>query len=69
MSLRIQADAASFTLTFLRVGHGPDPNLRSDELTGLPMGDPVAIDWSGKRSRPRVITVQSGDWPIAGSTP
>ena len=63
MSLRIQADAASFTLTFLRVGHGPDPNLRSDELTGLPMGDPVAIDWGGKRSRPRVITVQSGDWP------
>ena len=52
MSLRVQADTASFTLTFLRVGHGPDPNLRSDEMTGLPMGDPVAIDWTGKRSTP-----------------
>ena len=63
MALRVQADAPSFTLTFLRVGHGPDPNLRSDELTGLPMGDAVTIDWSGKRSRTRTITVQSGDWP------
>ena len=63
MALRVQADAPSFTLTFLRVGHGPDPNLRSDELTGLPMGDPVSVDWSGKRSLARTITVQSSDWP------
>jgi hypothetical protein len=63
MALRIQADAPSFKLTFLRVGHGPDPRQRSDEMTGLPMADPVTIDWTGKRSTRRTIVVQSGDWP------
>ncbi len=63
MALRILADTPSFTLTFLRVGHGPDPSQRNDEMTGLPMGDPVVIDWTGKRSTRRTITVQSGDWP------
>jgi N,N-dimethylformamidase beta subunit-like, C-terminal len=64
MPLRVFADAARFTLTFLRVGYGPDPSLRPDEMTGEPMGDPVPIDWSGKRFAPRTITVQTGlDWP------
>ena len=63
MALRVQADTPSFTLTFLRVGYGPDPSLRSDEMTGEPMADPVTIDWSGKRSTRRTIVVQSGDWP------
>ena len=40
MSLRVLADTPSFTLTFLRVGHGPDPSQRSDEMTGLPMARP-----------------------------
>ena len=63
MALRVLADAPAFTLTFLRVGHGPDPSFRSDELVGLEMGDPVSIDWTGKSSSPRTIVVQSGDWP------
>jgi hypothetical protein len=63
MALRILADTPSFTLTFLRVGHGPDPTLRGDELVGLEMGTPVQIDWTGKRSSRRTIVVQSGDWP------
>jgi hypothetical protein len=63
MALRVLADTPSFTLTFLRVGHGPDPTLRSDELVGLEVGAPVQIDWTGKRSSRRTIIVQSGDWP------
>ena len=64
MALRVLADAPSFTLTFLRVGHGPDPSQRSDEMTGLPMGDPITVDWTGKRSTRQTITVQSGvGWP------
>jgi hypothetical protein len=64
MALRILADTPSLSLTFLRVGHGPDPNLRSDEMTGLPVGGPFLIDWGGKRSTRRTIVVQSGkDWP------
>jgi hypothetical protein len=64
MALRVLADTPSLSLTFLRVGHGPDPNLRSDEMTGLLVGGPVHLDWTGKRSTPRTIVVQSGDtWP------
>jgi N,N-dimethylformamidase beta subunit-like, C-terminal len=63
MALRVRTDAPSLTLTFLRVGHGPYASLRSDELTGLEMGVPVRIDWSGKRFGPRAIRVQSGTWP------
>ena len=63
MALRVMADTPSFALSFLRVGHGPDPNLRSDEMTGQLMEAPVRIDWTGKRSSSRTIVVQSGDWP------
>ena len=63
MDLRLRTDAPSLVLTFLRIGHGPYLSLRSDDLTGLEMGAPVAIDWSGKRSAPRTIRVQSGTWP------
>ena len=63
MDLRIRADAASFLLTFLRVGHGPDASLREDELRGTEMAPPVPIDWTGKRSAARTIRVQSGNWP------
>ena len=34
-----------------------------DELVGLEMGQPVTLDWSGKRSAPRTVFVQTGDWP------
>jgi hypothetical protein len=64
MALRVLADTPSLSLTFLRVGHGPDPNLRSDEMTGLPVGGPVKLDWTGKRSTARTIVVQAGKhWP------
>jgi hypothetical protein len=63
MALRVLADTPSLLLTFLRIGHGPDPTLRSDELVGLEMGQPVTLDWSGKRSAPRTVFVQTGDWP------
>ena len=48
MALGIQADAPSLSLTFMRVGHGPDPSQRGDEMTGLPMAEPVTIDWTGQ---------------------
>jgi hypothetical protein len=63
MAMRVLADVPAFTLTFLRVGHGPDPSLRNDEMVGLEMGDPVRVDWTGKRSTRQTISVQSGDWP------
>jgi hypothetical protein len=65
MQLQVFVDAASFTLQFLRIGF-EDPNLpsdRNDEMVGALKGDPVPIDWTGKRSAPVTITVQSGAWP------
>jgi hypothetical protein len=63
MALRVLADTPSLLLTFLRVGYGPDPTLRGDEMVGLEVGQPVSLDWSGKRSARRTVFVQTGDWP------
>jgi hypothetical protein len=65
MELRILADAAALTLQFLRCGAEP-PNVnseRNDVLVGAAKGDPVTMDWSGKRSAPATIAVQTGSWP------
>ena len=63
MELRILADAPALTLQFLRCGAEAEGTVRTDELKGAPMGEPVGLDWSGKRSGPVTITVQTGDWP------
>ena len=53
----------SLTLQFLRCGAETVSTERNDELAGAPKGDPVPIDWTGKRSGPVTITVQTGAWP------
>jgi hypothetical protein len=63
MALRVLADTPWLTLTFLRIGHGPDPSGRGDELVGLEVGQQVRLDWAGKRSTRQTIAVQTGDWP------
>lgn len=63
MELRISADASALTLQFLRCGAETVSTERNDELAGAPKGDPVPIDWTGKRSGPVTITVQAGAWP------
>jgi len=63
MELRILADAPSLTLQFLRIGADDESSQRNDELAGVPKGDPVPMDWTGKRSAPVTITVQTGAWP------
>ena len=62
MELRIFADAPSLTLQFLRLGAETESSERNDELSGAPRGEPVPIDWTGKRSGPVTITVQTGAW-------
>ncbi len=63
MELRILADAPTLTLQFLHCGAETEGTDRNDELKGAPMGEPVALDWSGKRSAPVTITIRSGEWP------
>ena len=63
MDLRILADAPALTLQFLHCGAEGQSTERNDELAGAPKGEPVPMDWTGKRSGPATITVQTGDWP------
>jgi hypothetical protein len=63
MTLSVFADAASLTLQFLHCGAETASTDRNDELKGAPMGEPVGLDWTGKRSAPVSITVQTGGWP------
>ena len=63
MPLRILADTPSLSLTFLRCGHEVEGTGRNDEMTGLTMGEPVSLDWTGKRSAPVTVRVQPGEWP------
>jgi hypothetical protein len=62
MSLTILADAATLSLTFLRCGQELEATARNDEFSGVTLGEPVEMDWSGKRSSSSTITVQSGEW-------
>jgi len=65
MQLQVLADAPTLTLQFLRIGW-EDPSLtseRNDEMLGALKGDPVLMDWTGKRSSPATISVQTGVWP------
>ena len=63
MALTIFADVPRFTLTFIRCGGETTSTDRNDEMKGVPFGEPVPIDWTGKRSGPVTIEVQPGDWP------
>lgn len=63
MRLTILADAPLLRLTFVHCGHEPEATLRNDEMSGLALGDPVTLDWAGKRSGPATIEIQSGQWP------
>jgi len=62
MELTVLADVPSLTLQFLRSGAEAESTDRADELKGAPVGEPVQLDWTGKRSGPVTIDVQSGDW-------
>jgi hypothetical protein len=63
MRLTVFADTPSLELVFVRCGHEQDVTPRNDDLGGLPIGDPVQLDWTGKRSGPAAIDIQSGAWP------
>jgi hypothetical protein len=63
MGLRIFADAPALRLTFVRCGAEPEGTGRNDEMSGVPFGETVTLDWTGKRSREARVEVQTADWP------
>src|SRR5262249_50021678 len=58
--LTIAADAASLSIQGLACGTGDGYTDRADEMRGLPVGDPIVIDWRGSRLAPRVLPFPVG---------
>jgi hypothetical protein len=63
MELRVFADTAFLTLQFLHCGPETESSARPDEMSGVPVGEAVRIDWTGKRSARATIRVQTASWP------
>ena len=63
-TLVIRTDARRLTLQLLHSGPETQPTYANDELKGVPVGEPVAIDWSRNTSAPAPVAVTIGaDWP------
>ncbi len=62
-ALTILADAPVLALEFLRCGAEAVFTNRNDEMGGATLGDPVQLDWTGKRSAPATINLDLGLWP------
>jgi hypothetical protein len=63
-TLVVRTDAPRLTLQILRSGPETDPTYANDELKGVPVSDPVSIDWSRYTSAPAPVSVPIGaDWP------
>jgi hypothetical protein len=61
--LRIEADAAALTLQLFRNGPEPESTNRADELSGVPVSEPVLLDWSRRRGARNAVFAWIGDWP------
>ncbi|HUP33467.1 MAG TPA: N,N-dimethylformamidase beta subunit family domain-containing protein [Gaiellaceae bacterium] len=61
--LRVAVDAASFTVQFFRAGPEQENTDRPDELKGVPVSDPVTVDWDKHRDAPATVWLKLGDWP------
>jgi N,N-dimethylformamidase beta subunit-like, C-terminal len=58
--LTIAADAASLSIQVLACGTEDGYTDRADEMRGLPVGDPITIDWRSSRLAPRVVPFPVG---------
>jgi hypothetical protein len=64
ISLVVATDARHLTLQMLRSGPETEGTFSNDEIKGVPVSDPLAIDWSKNVNGPAPILVEVGaDWP------
>jgi hypothetical protein len=61
--LLVATDVRRFTVQFFRFGPTNDLRYQGEALRGVPVSDPVEVDWSGKRSRPSPLWRRIGSWP------
>jgi len=61
--MRVSVDAERFSAQFFRAGPEAENTNRPDEMKGVPVSDPVTIDWRQNRDRPATAWLKLGDWP------
>jgi hypothetical protein len=63
VDLFLRTDASSLTLQMMRSGLEQVPTYSNDNLNGIPVGSPIAIDWRSYRNQPGAVPVPlSSDW-------
>ena len=64
VTLVVRTDAQSLTAQFLHSGPETEPTYANDVINGVPMGDPLSVDWRAHMNGPAPIQLQVGaDWP------
>ncbi len=61
--LLIRTDAPTLRVQILHSGPEDEPTYANDLVNGVPVTEPVEIDWSRHADRPAAIGVRVGDWP------
>jgi len=64
VTLVTRTDASVLTVQMLRSGPETVPTYANNEINGVPVGDPLQVDWSKHANAPGPIALQVGaDWP------
>lgn len=64
LSLLVATDASQLTLQMLRSGPEAEPTVTDNVMLGVPVGDPITIDWTSNTNARASIPVTVGaDWP------
>jgi hypothetical protein len=62
--LVVATDASRLTLQMLRSGPETQQTIGNDEILGVPVSDPISIDWTRHSNGPAPVHVEVGaDWP------
>ncbi len=64
VTLVARTDARSLSVQFLHSGPETIPTYANNLINGVPMGDPLVVDWTAHTNAPAPIPLQIGtDWP------
>lgn len=61
--LNVRTDAERLTVQLFQCGPEAEPTNSNDVMNGLPVTDPMTVDWSRNADRPGTIRLRVGDWP------
>jgi len=62
-TLQIAADADGLVVEFLHCGPEPEPTYANNEMKGVPVGDPIALDWRANSDKTTQVGMGIGSWP------